>query len=165
MAYNNNSYYNPYYYNGATPDMLGQFKNPYQQTPMPTQNQPIQQPMPQPVVQNTANDMIWVQGESGAKAYLVAPNTTVTLWDSENPVIYIKTADASGMPSMRVLDFTERAAETSTSPAKHVCQCGKDFVKKNEFEALQVEIDAIKERLDALASKPTTKSNKKGESE
>lgn len=27
--------------------------------------------------------IIWVQGEAGAKSYMVAPNTTVQLWDSE----------------------------------------------------------------------------------
>ena len=31
--------------------------------------------------------MIWVQGEEGARAYMVAPNSTVPLWDSG--LIYI----------------------------------------------------------------------------
>lgn len=31
----------------------------------------------------TNSGIIWVQGESGAKSYLVAPNSTVQLWDSE----------------------------------------------------------------------------------
>ena len=37
----------------------------------------------QPVVQQTQqnnNSIIWVQGEAGAKSYLVAPNTTVQLY-------------------------------------------------------------------------------------
>ena len=54
------------------------------------------------------NGIIWVQGEAGAKSYLVAPNTTVQLWDSEDQVIYLKSADASGMPSMKVLDYKIR---------------------------------------------------------
>ena len=58
-------------------------------------------------VQNN-NNIIWVSGEAGAKSYLVAPNTTVQLWDSDENVIYIKSADASGMPSMKVLDYTVR---------------------------------------------------------
>lgn len=52
--------------------------------------------------------IIWVQGEAGAKSYLVAPNTTVQLWDSDENVIYLKSADASGMPSIKVLDYTVR---------------------------------------------------------
>ena len=54
--------------------------------------------------------IIWVQGEAGAKAYSVAPGTTIQLWDSEDQVIYLKSADISGMPSMRVLEYTERSA-------------------------------------------------------
>ena len=42
--------------------------------------------------------IIWVSGEAGAKAYLVAPNNTVQLWDSESQTIYLKSADACGMP-------------------------------------------------------------------
>ena len=48
------------------------------------------------------NGIIWVQGESGAKAYPVAPNQTVQLWDSEGQVVYLKSADGSGMPSMKI---------------------------------------------------------------
>lgn len=57
------------------------------------------------------SNLIWVQGEAGAKSYMVAPNTTVQLWDSKNQVIYLKSADASGMPSMKILDYTIRSAE------------------------------------------------------
>lgn len=52
--------------------------------------------------------LIWVQGEAGARGYPVAPNTTIQLWDSDENVIYIKSADASGMPSMKILDYVIR---------------------------------------------------------
>ena len=60
--------------------------------------------------QNSA--LIWVQGEAGAKSYMVAPNQTVTLWDSEQNIIYIKSADASGMPAIKILDYTIRENST-----------------------------------------------------
>ena len=95
MAFNN-YYSNPYfqqpnYYgnNGASPDMLNQMKGQYQ----PQMVQPIPQvnlqPTPMsPTNQNTNNnDIIWVQGLEGAKSFLVAPNNTVTLWDSESQTI------------------------------------------------------------------------------
>ena len=66
---------------------------------------PVQQ------TQNQQNSIIWVQGEAGAKSYMVAPNSTVTLWDSENQTIYLKSADASGMPSIKTLDYTIREAQ------------------------------------------------------
>ena len=119
MAYPN--YYNggffPQYQNGAVPDMLNQFKGQYQQMPMQQNipNQPMQMPVP-PTPQKPSNELIWVQGLEGAKGFLVAPNNTVVLWDTENPVIYVKSADASGIPSMRVLDFTERNTDTSNRP-------------------------------------------------
>ena len=50
--------------------------------------------------QTNPDERIWVQGEIGAKAYLVAPGCTVDLWDSEAPVIYLKSVSMQGMPSM-----------------------------------------------------------------
>lgn len=86
--------------------------NPHYPWGFNTQSQPTQiqsQPMPNAQSQPTANNnggIIWVQGEAGAKSYLVAPNTTVQLWDSESQRIYLKSTDASGMPSMKVLEYT-----------------------------------------------------------
>ena len=74
-------YYQPNYQPYAPPmmDQLAQLR--------------AQQPAPNP--------MIWVQGEAAAKSYLVAAGNTVPLWDSENMCIYVKSVDASGVPSMR----------------------------------------------------------------
>lgn len=169
MAYNNyygNPYYQqPNYYNnnGATPDMLNQMKGQYQpqmvQQPMP-QTQPMPAQMPLQNQPTNTNDIIWVQGEAGAKAYLVAPNNTVTLWDSESPTIYLKTADANGVPSMRVLDFTERTPNAPKSPEKHDCQCGNKFILKEELNAVQGEIQEIMCRLSDLEDNYKTLSAK-----
>lgn len=76
------------------------------------------------------NSIIWVQGEAGAKSYLVAPNTTVQLWDAENQVIYIKSADASGMPSMRVIDYTFRDSKPMHENGNFVTQDQLNDLKK-----------------------------------
>ena len=48
---------------------------------------------------NTSTDgRIWVQNETSAEAYLLAPNEFVRLWDSSRPVFYEKRADATGRP-------------------------------------------------------------------
>jgi len=60
----------------------------------------------QPAQQN--QNIIWVQGEAGMKAYWVAPGNTMALWDSENPVIYLKTCDMSGIPTVRIIDISYR---------------------------------------------------------
>ena len=99
--------------------------------------------------QQQNNSIIWVSGEGGAKAYLVAPNTTVQLWDSEAQTIYLKSADASGMPSMKVLDYTIRQTPgngpVAASPAPAVNP--SDFATRAQFDALQDEINALKAQI------------------
>ena len=149
-------FYRPTYYNPSMPQdnqnmQNGQpFNQPYQQ-PMQTQQMPPQQPtMPYTAQNQPTNDFIWVQGEAGAKAYLIAPNATVTLWDSESPTIYIKSADSNGMPSMRTLDFTERFQNAPKSPQAHECQCGKDFVRVTDFQSLEAKFEALQAKFDNL---------------
>ncbi len=172
MAYN----YNPYYANfnnGATPDMLNQFKTPYQPMQMPQQmaQQPIQQPI-QPQMPNVNNDFLWVLGEVEATSYPVAPNNTVTLWDKNQPTIYIKSANAQGVPSMRILDFTERTANSPKAPEEHHCKCGDKFISKEELNATEGKIQEIMCRLSdiedkykTLSAKSTPKTTKKTEAE
>lgn len=88
---------------------------------------------------------IWVQGEAGAKSFLLAPNETVPLWDSEAQVIYLKSADASGMPSMKVLDYTVR--DSSNLPPKTPVAEGVEYATKNEIETTK---DDIKHQIDVI---------------
>lgn len=94
-------------------------------------------------------NLIWVQGEAGAKSYLVAPNSTVTLWDTESETIYIKSADASGMPNMKVLDYKIRgnAVETANIPMQN------GFATKDDLNALRDELTALKARIEEEATK------------
>ena len=179
MAYNQQPYYNggyyPQYQNGAMPDMLNQYKGPYQQFPQISQPIPqqIQQTIqPVPTSPKSNNDIIWVQGEAGAKGYLVAPSNTVVLWDTENPTIYVKSADGNGIPSMRVLDFTERkcniAQTAETGEKEHVCQCGEKFITKEVFNDLKEKFEALQAKCDELMKpieQTKTKTTKKGDVE
>ena len=79
--------------------------------------------------------IIGVQGEGGAKSYLVAPNSTVALWDSETQTIYLKSADASGMPSMKVIDYTIR-----DNPVQRSTQQNVTYVTKDEFDSFKSEV-------------------------
>lgn len=104
--------------------------------PMNYYQQPYYQ---QPQVQQQSNNsIIWVQGEAGAKSYLVAPNTTVQLWDSENNVIYLKSADSSGMPSIKILDYTIR--ENGSQTPLNGLKTNIEYVTKDEFEKFKAEI-------------------------
>lgn len=120
--------------------MAYQFPVGYQQMYYPQYNgyNPSQMQNNQQQAQN--NNIIWVCGEAGAKSYLVAPNTTVQLWDSEAQVIYLKSADASGMPSMRVIDYTIR----DNTPQSVPVASRSDFATKDDILNIQKQIDEIK---------------------
>jgi hypothetical protein len=120
-------------YNNGFPMNYPQYTQQYPQQ----YQQPIPTPQPQ-INQNQNNPIIWVSGEAGAKAFLVAPNTTVQLWDSENPVIFLKSADASGMPSMKILDYTIREGEKpQNTPLKSEMN---NYATKEELNAFRSEI-------------------------
>lgn len=113
------------------------------QTPMQPQTAPSQG------IQNP--NMIWVQGEAGAKAYPVAPNLTIPLWDSENQCIYIKTTDPSGIPSMKVIDYTVREQgqphKNNLTEKPEIDLSG--FVTLEEFDA---RLQEISKRLDSISN-------------
>ena len=104
--------------------------------------QPVQM-QTQPQQANTG--IIWVQGEAGAKSYLVAPNSSVTLWDSEAQVIYVKSADASGMPNMKVLDYTIREKNSATRADSDF----KQFATKDDISLLEKQINGLKQQIKA----------------
>ena len=111
-----------------------------------TQYYPMQQTMPPQGTQAANNGIIWVQGEAGAKSYLVAPNNTVQLWDSESQTIYLKSADASGMPlPLRTFEYKEVGTneETEVAPAQST------YVTKEELnEAISKLKKSLKEKKD-----------------
>ena len=119
MAYN----YFPATYQ---PNYYGGMYNPQPQVPQ------IRTPAQAP--QQQANSgLIWVQGESGAKSYLVAPNTTVLLMDSESNKFYLKSSDVSGMPQpLRVFEYTEKTGQQTQKAAPDV-DLG-EYVTKREFD-------------------------------
>lgn len=113
----------------------------YDQMNTPSFNQ---QPMVQPVqqvhtpAQQTSNGLVWVQGEAGAKSFLVAPGCTVMLMDSEGERFYLKSADASGMPlPLRVFEYKERtetAQQTAGGSVAAFDDLDNKFVTRDEFE-------------------------------
>jgi len=136
MAYTPQIYYpsnyQPYGMNFQQPSQV------LQQQPQPTSNQ----------------GLLWVQGESGAKAYLMAPNSTVMLMDSEDSVFYLKTTDNAGMPTLRTFDYKERAQ----TPAQNAPQgsqsdskpLDEQFVTREEYKAICGKYEELKSILSDL---------------
>lgn len=158
MAYT--PYYAPYYrpmnyYNPSIPQEQNMQSG--QQMPIQQQMQaPVQIPV-QPPQMTVTNDMIWVLSQVEAESYPVAINNSVTLWDKNNDTVYIKSVNAQGVPSMRILDYVERTPDNASKKAdKHECQCGKEFVHLKDFEVLQGKFDTLWAKVDELTAIPAT---------
>lgn len=107
--------------------------------------------------QNGTSSLIWVQGEAAAKSYPVAPNSSVALWDSEANVIYVKSADMSGMPSLKILDYKMR----DSAPQRTDFKPQGDFATKEDVEYLKGEIMALKAKFEVTEDgKRTVQSDK-----
>lgn len=94
------------------------------------------------------NQIIFVQGETGAKAYQIPNNTTVLLMSSENNEFFIKTTDSSGFPTIRKFTFQEHPTQEQ-QPKQCSCNCQnnstaplplKDYVTQEEFNNFKKEI-------------------------
>lgn len=127
--------FNPYY------------QNPYYPQPMPDnlmqmRQQQMMQPAPPPVPQNpvATGGVQWVSSEQEARGYLIAPNSAVALWDSTAPTVYLKQADASGKPTLKIYDLVERAETAPNAPQKP----GVEFVTREEFDRLAALVGEIK---------------------
>ena len=116
--------------------------------------------------------MNWVQGEAGAKAFSnLQPGIPVALWDSEDPVIYIKTIDNTGKPQMTILDYTERGA--SNQKQENVVTV--EYATKDQLDSLNSQYSSVSDEIEKLANhineienritsfgKPQQNSNRRG---
>lgn len=121
-------YYQPYQpYQAPMADQLTQLRQSYQ----PMMQQPQQAP--------ASPSIVWVQSEMEAANYLVAPNSAVTLWDSNSPVVYLKQADASGKPTMKTYDLVERTQRPVQSQHTPMVE----YAPLSRLEALEARLDAL----------------------
>ena len=135
-------YYNPY-------------QNPYLQgASMPSVNQ-----------QNN-NGLIWVQGEAGAKSYMIAPNSTVMLMDSESQRFFLKSTDVSGMPQpLRIFEYHETTQNArKTAPIEQTVDYSS-FATKAEFEAFKSEIEGVLKNIPRQVTKNGKSTVSRAESE
>ena len=136
--------YQPYQmYQPPMADQLMQLRQNQYQPNM--QQAPQQQPSP---------SIVWVQNEMEAANYLVAPNSAVTLWDSNSPVVYLKQADASGKPSMKIYDLVERTQRPVQPPTTPSIE----YAPLSRLEAMEArlnELTAVKESSKSAKRTPT----------
>lgn len=135
MAFGNYGY-------APTPYYVPQYQSPYQAPQGPaTQAQQM-------------GGITWVQGEAGAKAYNVRPGESAFLMDSENPMAYLKSADMTGMPSMRYYSVTELTGDQipssggATAPKVDYATVGDLQVLRDDMVKIRKAIKAMKNSME-----------------
>lgn len=120
------------YYNGGYQPLNQQYQPQYTQYQIPQTVVPQQQ---------NGNGINWVQGEAGAKSFIVANGQSVWLMDSENPVFYLKSTDPSGIPlPLRIFDFSERTSQNTPVPENNVLE---NYVTRQELQEFENRISQL----------------------
>lgn len=70
--------------------------------------------------------LIRVTGMDGAKAYQMPPNSVVPLFDADNDIMYVKSTDGAGFPTIRAFAF--QPVEDKPEPVQQ-------YVTRDEFDA------------------------------
>ena len=129
-------------------DQLNQLRN---ANPMSAQ-MPMQG-FQMPMNRQDPNGLNWVQGESGAKSWIVNPGATVLLMDSENQRFYLKTADMNGVPAMRTFEYSEVSAQKPQEATQT-----ENFVTVESFNEFR---DEVLKKLEDLSNMEVSVSRKK----
>lgn len=123
------------------------YQNYYPQFYPPVNPIMAQQVQPQQTQQHQNSGVIWVNSENEAKTYPVAPGQSVFLFDRDNLVFYVKSADQSGMAlPLRIFDYKERV-QNGKEESKQTTEVKQDYVSREEFDRFRTEIrDEIRRR-------------------
>ena len=111
--------------------------NPYQQYPY---TQPTQQQTPM----TNYLQLTFINGIEGAKAFIVAPNQTIYLKDSDSNILYEKKADAQGRYTLTAFELKPVEINTPTAPVK------SEYATTSDLNALK---SIFIEQMNTLSSK------------
>lgn len=89
------------------------------------QMQQFQQQAQMPQFMPGRQQLIKVTGIEGAKAYQMPPNSIVPLFDADNDIMYVKSTDGAGFPTIRAFAF---------QPIENPQPNDQQYVTRTEFE-------------------------------
>lgn len=140
----------PYYQTYPYP-----YQSPFLAYPQVQQPVPAQAPTFTPTVSQAASPIqqsgiIWISGEREAQMYPVAPNNAVTLWSQTEPVVYLKQADATGKPTLKIYDLVERT-QPAEQAQKNSAQID-DYAKKSDLAAVVGAMKGFDEAIGGIKS-------------
>ena len=103
------------------------------------------QPTPQPTFQSMGQgqSLVKVSGIEGAKAFQMPPNSAVALFHESEDILYVKTTDGAGFPTIRTFKFQPVDGEDKPT----------QFVTLDEFNRFKEEISG---KLSVRKEYPTT---------
>lgn len=110
--------------------------NSYNQQPQAMQPQQTQQPIP-------FMPLTFTSGLVGAKAYIVAPNQTVFLKDSDtnSNLLFEKSADSYGRYTLKAYELNE--INIDEIGKEKVSKSNIEYITKEEFEAFKQQINSM----------------------
>lgn len=81
--------------------------------------------------QRMGMQLIRVTGMDGAKAYQMPPNSVVPLFDADNDIMYVKSTDGAGFPTIRAFTF---------QPIEDPQPQDQQYVTRVEFENAMMQL-------------------------
>lgn len=82
-------------------------------------------------MQQPGMQLIKVTGIEGAKAYQMPPNAVVPLFDADNDIMYVKSTDGAGFPTIRAFAF---------QPLEDPQPQDQQYVTRDEFENAMMQL-------------------------
>lgn len=125
--------YNPYF------SQYSAFQNPQTQPQYVPNMQGAQQPV---------HGFVYVTGMEGARAYPLPPNSDMPLFDSKEDVLYIKTTDGAGFPTVRRVELPNMLNEERANESG-------DYVTHDELERALADMRSMIGGANGPASKAT----------
>lgn len=84
-------------------------------------------------MQQASSSTLWVDGIEAARSYPVVPGGVVILMDSQNPIVYKKSADPTGRPlPLEVYDLVRHEEVVAEQPAYVTQKEFSDFCERIE---------------------------------
>lgn len=101
--------------------------------------------------QQPVHGFVYVTGLDGAKAYQMPPNSEMPLFDSTGDIMYIKTTDGAGFPTITICDCKKREPMAGGVATQ-------EYVTRDELDRtyrdLSEQLERIKESMHGFV--PTT---------
>lgn len=85
---------------------------------------------PQPNNYPNPSTLTRVTGIEGAKAYQMAANSIVALFDSNDDIFYVKSTDGAGFPTIRTFRFQEEITQPTPNSFDQLKKELQDYVKQ-----------------------------------